>query len=142
MNNQLSTLAETKQIASLLGTLGGGVANTYIPEYDGPYGAPSMGESKFYHFTFADGADGFNVGLIRALMSQCPTSWPIMLATEINYQSPAIKASAGDVKATTTPVPIPVLPINVVFPAINSPLKPGQFMSPFGPALAAVHTED
>lgn len=131
--NQLATLAECAQISALLGKLGGGVTSTYIPEYDGPYAAPEDGDAKFYHFAFADGASGFNAGLIRTLMKQCPTTWPIMVATEINYQKPQVPASADDV-APAPPAPAPLPPAYSGFP----PLKPGYIMTPFGPAKAAV----
>jgi hypothetical protein len=84
--NQLSTMAETKAIAVQLGSAGGGVRDTYIPEYAGPWAAPEIGDSKFYHYRFANGAEGYNVGLIRTLMKQCPSSWLNMVITEIAYQ--------------------------------------------------------
>ncbi len=93
--NQLATAEEAKKIAAQLGELGGGVKDTYIPEYDGPWSAPFIGDAKFYHFRFANGAEGFNVGLIRTLQKQCPVSWLNMIATEIGYQ---VKAMA-DMKA-------------------------------------------
>ena len=58
----------------------------FIPEYFGPWAAPEIGNSKFYHYRFNNGAEGFNVGLIRTLMKQCPTSWLNMVSTEIGYQ--------------------------------------------------------
>lgn len=84
--NQLATIAEAEAIALKLEPVGGGVKDTYIPEYEGPWSPPEMGDSKFYHFRFANGAEGFNVGLIRTLMKQCPVSWLNMVATEIGYQ--------------------------------------------------------
>ena len=84
--NQLSTIEEAKALAAQLGSTGGGVRDIYIPEYDGPYMAPEIGTSKFYHFRFANGAEGFNAGLIRTLIKQCPTSWLNMVSTEIGYQ--------------------------------------------------------
>ncbi|HEY3740005.1 MAG TPA: hypothetical protein VGL53_09180 [Bryobacteraceae bacterium] len=86
--NQLSTMDEAKAIAAQLGTLGGGVKDIYIPDYEGPFNAPSNGNSMFYHFRFNDGAEGFNVGLIRTLMKSFPTTWMNMIATEIGYQVP------------------------------------------------------
>lgn len=84
--NQLTTMDEAKAIAAQLGTLGGGVKDIYIPDYEGPFSAPSNGASMFYHFRFNDGAEGFNVGLIRTLMKSFPTTWMNMIATEIGYQ--------------------------------------------------------
>lgn len=84
--NQLATEAEAKVIAEKLGNLGGGVKDTYIPEYDGPWGVPSMGDNKFFHFRFQVGAEGFNVGLIRTLAKQCPTTWLNIMAIEIDNQ--------------------------------------------------------
>ncbi len=89
--NQLATMDEAKGISTLLGSAGGGVRDIYIPEYDGPWAAPEMGSSKFYHFRFSNGAEGFNVGLIRTLMKQCPTSWLNMVITEIGYQVKAMQ---------------------------------------------------
>ena len=88
--NQLSTLAEAKAIALQLGSAGNGVKDIYIPEYEGPWAVPEIGDSKFYHFRFNNGAEGFNAGLIRTLMKQCPTSWLIMVITEIGYQVKAM----------------------------------------------------
>jgi hypothetical protein len=82
--NQLATLDEAKQIAAKLGAIGGGVSDTYIPDYFGPYAAPENGGSKFYHFRFHNGAEGFNVGLVRTTMQYFPSRWPLMIATEVN----------------------------------------------------------
>lgn len=84
--NQLATEEEAKAIALQLAGVGNGVQEYYIPEYDGPWAAPVMGNSKFFHYRFKNGAEGFNVGLIRTLQRQCPTSWLNMVATEIGYQ--------------------------------------------------------
>jgi hypothetical protein len=84
--NQLATMDEAKAIAAQLGTLGNGVKDIYIPDYEGPFSPPSSGTSMFYHFRFNDGAEGFNVGLIRTLMKSFPTTWMNMIATEISYQ--------------------------------------------------------
>lgn len=84
--NQLATMTEAESFKLQLGSIGGGVKDIYIPEYDGPWAPPSIGESKFYHFRFAVGAEGFNVGLIRTLKKQCPVTWLNMIATEIGYQ--------------------------------------------------------
>jgi hypothetical protein len=82
--NQLATAEEAKEIAKRLGSIGGGVAETYIPEYGGPYSPPQDGNAKFYHFRFRNGADGFNVGLIRTTMQYFPTRWPVMISTEVS----------------------------------------------------------
>lgn len=86
--NQLATIEEAKSIATRLGSIGGGVADIYIPEYTGPYSAPENGSAKFYHFRFKNGADGFNVGLIRTTMQYNPSRWPLMISTEVNATAP------------------------------------------------------
>jgi hypothetical protein len=86
--NQLATLDEAKAIAAKLGSIGGGVADIYIPEYFGPFAAPEQGDRKFYHFKFKNGADGFNVGLIRTTMQYSPSRWLMMIATEVNTAIP------------------------------------------------------
>ena len=89
--NQLSTIDEARAIVLQLGMAGNGVKDTYIPEYGGPWAVPELGNSKFYHLRFNNGAEGFNVGLIRTLMRQCPTSWLNMVSTEIGYQVKAMQ---------------------------------------------------
>ena len=84
MYNQLATYDEAAAIAKQLTAVGGGVVDTYIPLYEGPYVPPENGPSKFLHFRFANGADGFNVGLIRAFMQYSPMRWPLMIETEVN----------------------------------------------------------
>ena len=84
-------MEEAKAIVLQLGSAGSGVREIYIPEYEGPYSVPELGNSKFYHLRFNNGADGFNVGLIRTLMKQCPTSWLNMVSTEIGYQVKALQ---------------------------------------------------
>ena len=83
MYNQLATYQEAQEIAKQLVSIGGGVAATYIPEYEGPFSPPENGPSKFLHFRFANGAEGFNVGLIRAFMQYSPTRWPSMIGAEV-----------------------------------------------------------
>lgn len=83
MYNQLATYQEAQEIAMQLGTMGGGVVATYIPEYEGPFAPPENGPAKFLHFRFANGAEGFNVGLIRAFMQYSPMRWPAMIGTEV-----------------------------------------------------------
>ena len=89
--NQLATMEEAKSIVLQLGSAGNGVREIYIPEYDGPWSVPELGSSKFYHLRFNNGAEGFNVGLVRTLMKQCPTSWLNMVSTEIGYQVKAMQ---------------------------------------------------
>jgi hypothetical protein len=84
MYNQLATYEEAKKIANELGSIGGGVVDTYIPEYGGPFTQPENGPAKFLHYRFANGAEGFNVGLIRAFMQNSPMSWPAMIGTEVH----------------------------------------------------------
>ncbi len=90
--NQFATLSEAKAIAQQLGTIGGGAkpysddnttSGIYIPDYFGPYGVPSIGDSKFYHFRFNNGAEGFNVGLFRTFMQVFPANWLAMLAPQV-----------------------------------------------------------
>lgn len=81
---QLTTLEEAREIARDLGSMGGGVIDVYIPEYLGPYRPPEIGESRFYHFKFANGADGFNAGLVREMRKYFPTSWPSIVTLEVN----------------------------------------------------------
>jgi hypothetical protein len=83
MYNQLATYQEAQEIAKQLGSIGGGVVDTYIPEYAGPFAPPENGGAKFLHFRFANGAEGFNVGLIRAFMQYSPLRWPAMIGTEV-----------------------------------------------------------
>jgi hypothetical protein len=90
--NQFTTLDEAQSIAKQIGAaIGGGVETVYIPTYGGPYVTPEIGESKFYHFRFHNGADGFNAGLIRQSMKFSPSRWPLMLAVEVQAA-----ANSGD----------------------------------------------
>ena len=91
--NQFATLTEAKAIAKLVGTVGGGVkpysddntvSGIYTPDYFGPYGTPSIGDSMFYHFRFNNGAEGFNVGLIRLYMQVFPATWLSMITPQVN----------------------------------------------------------
>lgn len=88
--NQLATMEQAQAISKQLSGVGGGVKDIYIPEYGGPYVVPELGNSKFYHLRFKDGAEGFNVGLIRTLMHQCPTTWLNMITTEVVNQEKAL----------------------------------------------------
>lgn len=81
--NQLATLDEAKAIKEQLGAIGGGVVDIYVPPYGAPFRAPEDGDAKFYHFSFANGASGFNVGLIRTTIRNNPTRWPIMISQEV-----------------------------------------------------------
>lgn len=70
-------------------TCGGGVATMYIPEYSGPFEPPSDGDKKFYHFGFANGMTGVNVGLVNESKKKNP-NWIEMLSLEVNaYKPPA-----------------------------------------------------
>jgi hypothetical protein len=82
--NELTTIEEAKALAAKLGSIGGGVAEIYVPEYLGPFATPQNGDSKFHHFKFHNGAGGFNAGLIRNLMLCFPSRWLLMIATEVN----------------------------------------------------------
>ena len=82
--NQFATIEEAKAIATKLGVIGGGVADTYIPDNYGPFATPENGTAKFYHFRFHNGAAGFNVGLVRTTMLYYPSRWPLMISTEVN----------------------------------------------------------
>lgn len=84
--SQLATMEEAKAIALKLSSLGGGVKDIYIPPFLGPYSAPENGDAKFYCFRFANGAEGFSVGLIRSLMTAFPMSWLNMVGTEVSRQ--------------------------------------------------------
>ena len=88
--NQLATLPEAQDIARDLVNIGGGVVDIYIPEYLGPYRPPEIGDAKFYHFKFANGADGFNAGLIRTMRRMFPTSWPSNVALEVERSAKRI----------------------------------------------------
>ena len=85
--NQFATLEEAKAIAAKLTSVGGGVADIYVAEMVGPFSAATIGDARFYHFRFRNGADGFNVGLIRTMMQSNPSRWPLMLAAEVNSAS-------------------------------------------------------
>jgi hypothetical protein len=114
--SQFVTLDEAKAVAAQLTDIGGGVlpynpnteidmyppgqnddpqrSGIYIPAYTtGPFATPQQGDSKFYHFRFENGAEGFNVGLIKATMAFSPTRWPLMLALEVNAEAHSIDAS-------------------------------------------------
>lgn len=92
--SQFVTLEEAKRIARELGAIGGGVppynpddpeiSGIYIPQYAGPFGTPEQGDKKFFQFRFRNGAEGVNVGLVKALMAYAPTRWPDMIALEVN----------------------------------------------------------
>ncbi len=106
MYNQLSTPAEAAEIARKLGLLGGGVIRTYVPEYGGPFAPPESGDSKFLHFDFANGASGFNVGLVRAFMDYAPFQWPTMIASELAAARKYDVPEGGPVFETGAPVPV------------------------------------
>lgn len=81
--NQLCTEAEAQAIAAKLSAIGGGVEKIYVPTFS-VFPAPTDGAgAQQFVFRFANGADGFNAGLIRQTMRYFPTRWPVMLATEV-----------------------------------------------------------
>lgn len=133
MYNQLATPEEAAEIAKALGGIGGGVTDTYVPEYGGPFVPPENGTAKFLHFRFANGAEGFNVGLIRAFMQYSPLRWPVMISTEVEREKkrddvvsviPDITAPSVDGKT-----PPPIAPVTVG-PDLNSdPGNTGRFTS-------------
>lgn len=106
--SQFVTLEEAKRIAKILTDdgIGGGVlpyradrveetvpmqaedfrdsSGIYIPTYIGPFATPRDGDEKrFYHLRFRNGADGFNIGLVKRTMEYAPTRWPMMIAAEV-----------------------------------------------------------
>lgn len=89
---QLSTLDEATKLAKEIPpTCGGGVTAIYIPAYGGPYQPPSDGDNKFYHFDFANGMTGVNVGLVRGLKDRNPFNWVEMLSLEVNSYKPPVE---------------------------------------------------
>ena len=114
MYNQLSTLPEAQEIANQLGTIGGGVTETYVPQYEGPYSPPENGPAKFLHFRFANGADGFNVGLIRSFMQYSPLRWPAMINAEVEAarKVPPNVVPPGQAKPTDPPAQPAYCPID------------------------------
>ena len=105
--SQFVTLDEAKAVVAQLTDIGGGVlpynpntvfeanppyqdndpkrSGIYIPMYvAGPFATPQNGDQKFYFLRFANGAEGFNAGLIKGEMALFPTRWPLMLALEVN----------------------------------------------------------
>lgn len=89
--NQLTTLEEARAIARDLAAMGGGVIDVYIPEYLGPYRPPEIADAKFYHFKFANGAEGFNAGLIREMRKMFRTSWPSIVAMEVDRAAASLR---------------------------------------------------
>jgi hypothetical protein len=108
--SQYTTLEQAKALAAQLAEIGGGVlpynpnteldsyppgqnddpkrSGIYIPVYvTGPFPTPGDGDRKFYHFRFANGAEGFNAGLVAGTMAFSPTRWPVMIAAEVNAEA-------------------------------------------------------
>ena len=81
---QLSTKKEADFVVSALGNIGKGVKEIYIPEYQGPFSVPEDGDKKFYHLRFNNGVEGVNVGLVLMFMKYSPTTWPAMVAADVN----------------------------------------------------------
>lgn len=132
MNNQLATVQEAAEIANQLGAIGGGVIDTYIPQYEGPFQPPAEGDAKFLHFRFLNGADGFNVGLIRAFMQYSPLRWPLMVGAEVEAarKVPVSVVPVGDPKPTDPPAKPAYCPID-----FSREIVPGQW------AMSAEDTE-
>jgi hypothetical protein len=88
--NQLATFEEAVSLSKEIpASCGGGVTSIYIPKWGGPFPIPEDGDKKFYHFGFANGMDGVNVGLVRESKQRNP-NWVEMLSLEVNaYQPPA-----------------------------------------------------
>jgi hypothetical protein len=101
--NQLATIDQANAMKAEIGSIGGGVVDTYIPEYEGPFSPPSNGDAMFYHFRFADGAEGVNVGLLIQQSKVFPTTWLNMLAEEIANQlnPPSTESLTGRTPAGT-----------------------------------------
>lgn len=96
---QLATKEESLKIVAMLGNIGGGVKELYIPQFQGPYSAPEFGDSKFYHVDFYNGSTGHNIGLIRTTMEFFPTRWVLMVATEVEEtksQTTALLSGSDD----------------------------------------------
>ena len=95
---QLSTETECKQIADKLGYIGGGVEEWYVPRWIAFFDSinnwfhsspeiqsgPEAERQRHWHFRFKNGAEGFNVGLIRETIKNNPNSWPVMISSEVN----------------------------------------------------------
>lgn len=128
-NPELVTLDQAKSIAAILGSLGGGVATIFIPPYS-LSAPPSDGDYLFYHFSFVNGASGFNAGLIWKDMLSFPYTYPAMVATSINDQVPPANAIPIPPTLNVT-LPTTVPPAPTVWPA---KLPPGWVMTPFGPS--------
>ena len=130
--SQLSTYTEAAEISDLIGTIGGGVSRTYIPEYQ-QFTAPEDGDQKFLHFDFKNGSTGHNVGLIRSLIANSPTRWPIMLATEVER--------GRKVSVNQVPIGFPNIPgvsqAQVDIPVdLSRQITPGRWAStPYGTSL-------
>lgn len=83
---QLSTLAEAQQLKAEIGGLGGGVTEIYVPTWmpgPGAFPEPRIDEARFYHFRFANGAEGINVGLVRETKKRYPTRWLSEIARDM-----------------------------------------------------------
>lgn len=85
--DQLSTISEALELSSLLGGIGKGVKDIYIPEYGGPFKAPEIGNSKFYHFRFNNGAEGLNVGLVRETLKKDPNTGLQRIALDVSQSA-------------------------------------------------------
>lgn len=83
---QLSTLMEALELKAILGSIGNGVKEIYIPVYHGPFQPPQdlSTNRKFYHFRFNNGADGINVGLVRETLERDPNTGLERIALDVN----------------------------------------------------------
>lgn len=83
---QLSTLSEALELKNILGNIGKGVSEIYIPQYSGPFGPPQelSTNRKFYHFKFNNGAEGLNVGLIRETLEKDPNTGLQRIELDVN----------------------------------------------------------
>jgi hypothetical protein len=84
--DQLSTLSEAIELAGILGAIGKGVKEIYVPVYGGGFTPPqelSTGR-KFYHFKFNNGAEGINVGLVRERLLKDPINGLAGITLDVN----------------------------------------------------------
>lgn len=84
MNNQFITFEDAVKVKGQLGHIGGGVTDIYVPKYGGPFQSGEIGDAKFLHFDFANGAKGLNVGLIALTIRNNPYTWPNMISLDVS----------------------------------------------------------
>lgn len=137
-NPELVTLAQARAIAACLGSIAGGVATIFIPPYS-LFSAPSDGDFLFYHFSFVNGASGFNTGLIWQSMLSFPYTWPAMLATSVNYQV-APQNAIPIPPALNVVLPTAVPPAPTVWPSVLPASWTMGIFGPSGPGNAPANT--